>query len=68
VAGGSGANSMLWFWLERGGDRTKHCRKMKQRQQARLVSMGRKRDTVRWCGDVGRRRGGTGKGKGRRRC
>jgi hypothetical protein len=26
--GGSRADSMLQFWLERGGDGTKHCQKM----------------------------------------
>jgi hypothetical protein len=26
---GGGANSILYFQLERGDDRTKHCRKMK---------------------------------------
>jgi hypothetical protein len=41
-------DSMLQFWLKRGYDRTKHCQKMKQRQRqrARLASMGRKRDTA----------------------
>jgi hypothetical protein len=43
MAGGGGADSMLRCRLERGGDRTKHCRKMKQRQQACLCSIGRKR-------------------------
>jgi hypothetical protein len=28
----AGADSMLRFQLERGGDRMKHCRKMKRRQ------------------------------------
>jgi hypothetical protein len=32
VAGGGGADSMLRFWLERGGDGTMHCHKMKQRE------------------------------------
>jgi hypothetical protein len=27
-----GADSMLQFWLDRGGDMMNHCRKMKQRQ------------------------------------
>jgi hypothetical protein len=31
VAGSGGADSMLWFWFERGADGTKHCQKMKQR-------------------------------------
>jgi hypothetical protein len=34
----------------------KHCRKMKRRQRAHLGSMGTKRDTTRWRGDVGWRR------------
>jgi hypothetical protein len=46
------------------GDGMKHCRKMKMRQQARLSSMGRKRDMVRWRGDVGWRRGSTDEEKG----
>jgi hypothetical protein len=57
------ADSMLRFWLERGDDGMKHCWKMKRIQRARL-SMGRKRDTALRCGDVGRRRGGTGGGEG----
>jgi hypothetical protein len=62
----SSAASMVQFWLKRGGDGMKLCRKMKRRQQVHLGSMGRKRDMVRWCGNVGRRRGGTGAGKWRR--
>jgi hypothetical protein len=31
VACGGGADSMCQFRLERGGDRTKRCRKMKRR-------------------------------------
>jgi hypothetical protein len=31
VVGGDGADSMLQFWLKRGGDETKHCRNMKRR-------------------------------------
>jgi hypothetical protein len=68
VAGGSGADSMLWFLLDRGSDETKRCRKMKRRQRAHLGSMRRKRDMARQHGDVGRRRGGTEEGKWRRRC
>jgi hypothetical protein len=68
VACDGGADSMLQFWLKRGGDGTKHCRKMKRRQRAHLGSMGRKRDTVRWHDNIGRRRGGIGEGKGRRQC
>jgi hypothetical protein len=67
VASGSGADSMLQFWLERGGDGIKHCRKMKRRQQARIRLMGRKCDTVRRCDDIGWRRGDTREGKGSRR-
>jgi hypothetical protein len=64
VANSGGADSMLWFQLERGGDEMKCYQKMKQRQRARLSSMGRKHDTARWHGDVGRRRCSTGEGKG----
>jgi hypothetical protein len=39
-----GADLMLRFQLERGGDGTKRCRKMKQRQRARIGSMRMKRD------------------------
>jgi hypothetical protein len=67
VVDGGGVDSMLQYRLERGGDGMKRCRKMKRRQRARLGSMGRKRDMVQRRGDVGRRRGGTGEGKGRRR-
>jgi hypothetical protein len=67
VAGSSGVDSMLRFQLERGGDGTKCCQKMKRMQRARLGSMGRKRDTVQRNDDVGRMRGTTGEGKGRRR-
>jgi hypothetical protein len=45
VDGNGGADSV--FRLERGGDRMKRYRQMKWRQQARLGSMGRKRNTVR---------------------
>jgi hypothetical protein len=44
VTGGDGADSMLQFWLNRGADGTKHCRKMKRRQRAHIGSMGRKRN------------------------
>jgi hypothetical protein len=46
VADNDGANSMLRFWLKREGDGMKHCQKMKQRNQSRLGSMGRKHDTA----------------------
>jgi hypothetical protein len=68
VVGGGGADSMLPFWLKRGGDVMKHYQKMKQRQGARLDSMERKRDTALRCGNVDRRRGDTGEEKGRRQC
>jgi hypothetical protein len=63
VADGSGADSMLQFQLKRGGDGIKHCQKMKRRQRAHLGYMGRKCDTTRQCGDIDRRRCGTGEGK-----
>jgi hypothetical protein len=47
VVGSDGADSMFRFWLERGGDGMKCCRKKKRMQRARLGSMGRKRDTSR---------------------
>jgi hypothetical protein len=53
VDGGGGADSMLQFQLEKGADRMKYCQKMK-------------RDTTLRRGDVGRRRGGTREGIGRR--
>jgi hypothetical protein len=46
VVGGSDADLMLGFWLERRGDGTKQCQKMKQRQRARLGFIGRKHDTA----------------------
>jgi hypothetical protein len=67
VIGGSGVDSMLQFRLEMRSDGMNHCRKMKQIHQAHLGSMGRKHDTIRWCGNIGQRRGGTGEGKGMRR-
>jgi hypothetical protein len=66
VAGSGGADSMLRFQLERGGDVMKRYRKMKQRQGARLGFMGRKCDTAQRSDDVGQRRGGTKEGKRRR--
>jgi hypothetical protein len=62
-----GANSILWFRLEKGGDKMKRCQKMKWRQRACLGSMERKHDTALLCGNVGLRRGDTREGKGRRR-
>jgi hypothetical protein len=71
--GGSGrvvddgsADSMFLFRLEREDDGMKRYRKTKQRQRAHLDSIKMKCDMARRCGDVGRRRGGTEKGKGRR--
>jgi hypothetical protein len=66
VVGGGGVDSMLWFRLKRGGDGMKCCRKMRRRLRAHFGSIGRKRDIVRRCVDVDRRRGGTGEGKGKR--
>jgi hypothetical protein len=68
VACCGGADSMLQFWLETGGVEMKHCRKMKRRQRSHLGSMRRKRDMMWWYDNIGRRRGGTGEGKGRRQC
>jgi hypothetical protein len=67
IAYSDGADSMLQFQFDRGGDGTKHCWKIKPRQWACLDSMGRKRDMARCRDDVNRRRGGTEKGKERRR-
>jgi hypothetical protein len=66
VTDDGGANSILRFQLEMGGDRTKHYRKMKRMHQAHLSSMGRKCDTTQRRSDVGRRRGDIEKEKGRR--
>jgi hypothetical protein len=66
IACGGGANSMLQFRLERGGNRTKHYWKMKWWQQAHLGSMGKKRDPVLRRNDISQRRGGIGEEKGRR--
>jgi hypothetical protein len=59
-------NLILQFRLKRGGDETKHCQKMKQRQRARLGSIGRKCDMVQQRDDIDQRRSGTEEGKGRR--
>jgi hypothetical protein len=45
VADGGGVNLILWFWLREGGG-TQRCWRMKQRQQTRLGSIRRKRDTT----------------------
>jgi hypothetical protein len=66
VAYGGGADSMLQFQLETGGDGTKRCRNINRRQRAHLDSMGRKCDTMQWRDDFGRRRCGTEEGKWRR--
>jgi hypothetical protein len=65
VAYDGGVVSILQFQLKRGGDGTKRCRRMKQRQRTHLDLIGRKRDTVRRRDDIDRRKGGTGEGKGR---
>jgi hypothetical protein len=67
VADDSDADSILRFWLERGGDGTKHYKNMKRRRRARLGSMGRQRVMVRWRGDIDRRRESIQRGKERRR-
>jgi hypothetical protein len=64
---GSGADLMFQFRLERGGDGTKCCQEMNQRQWVCLGSMGRKCNTAWWRDDVRQRRGSTGEGKERRR-
>jgi hypothetical protein len=63
MASGGGSDSMLRFWLEREGDGTKHCRKMKRMQRGHLDSMGR---SVILRGSVGRMRDNTGEEKERR--
>jgi hypothetical protein len=55
MAGGSGADSMLHFYLKMGGNETKLCRKMKQMQRAHFGSMRRKCDT---CGGLATSVGG----------
>jgi hypothetical protein len=57
VDGSDGVDSIFQFQLERGGDVTKSCRKMKQKQRARLASVGRKCDTTQRRDDVGHWRG-----------
>jgi hypothetical protein len=53
VADDNSVDSMFQFWLERGGNGSKHCWKMKRRRRALLTSMGRKR-VMKWrCGNVG---------------
>jgi hypothetical protein len=52
VAGGGGADSMLQFRLEWGGDGTKRCRNMKWSQRAHLDSMRKNCDMMRWRGDI----------------
>jgi hypothetical protein len=66
MTGSDGVNSMLP--LKRGGDGTKHYKKMKQHQRTHLSYIGSKRDTARQRDDVSRRRSNTGEGKGRRWC
>jgi hypothetical protein len=67
VADGGGGDSMLRFQLERGDNMTKHYRKMKRSQRARLGFIGRKYDMTWWRDDVGRMRGDTRERKGRRK-
>jgi hypothetical protein len=55
---------MLWFQFKREYDGIKRCRKMKQRQRARLDYIPRKCDTAQRRGDIGWRRGDTEEGKG----
>jgi hypothetical protein len=64
VTGGNGVYLIFQFWLETGHNRMKYCRKIKRWQRARLDSMGKKCDTAWLRGNVGRRRGGTERGKG----
>jgi hypothetical protein len=52
VADGGDAGSMLQFWLERGGDKTKYCQKMKQIQQTHFGYMRKKCDMAQQCGDI----------------
>jgi hypothetical protein len=66
VVDDGGADVMLRFWLESGGDGMKHLRKMKRRQWAHIAFTRSKRDTVRWRDNVGRRRGSIEEGKCRR--
>jgi hypothetical protein len=66
VAGGGGVDSMILFQLERRDDGMKKCWKMKRRRRVCLGSMGWKRDMVWRRDNIGRRRGGTEKGKERR--
>jgi hypothetical protein len=58
MADGGGANLMLRFRLEMGGNGIKHYRKTKRRPWAHFDSMERKCDTTQHCGDVDQRRGG----------
>jgi hypothetical protein len=66
VVHGSGADLMLQFWFEKGGNKTKCCHKMKRMQRACLGSMGRKCDRAWRRGDIDKRRGNIGEEKGRR--
>jgi hypothetical protein len=52
VTSDGGLDSMLQFCLERGGDGTKCCQKIKRSQRAHLNSMERKCDMVQWHDDV----------------
>jgi hypothetical protein len=66
VGDDGGVNSILWFWLERGGDRRNVIERW-SRPRARFGSMRRKRAMMWWNGDVGQRRGTTREGKETRR-
>jgi hypothetical protein len=59
VADGGGADSMPRFWLEKGGDGTKCCRKMKWRQRSHFDFMRMNHDMARLRDDINRRRCGT---------
>jgi hypothetical protein len=64
AACGGGADSVFYFRLERRGDGTKRCRKIKRRQRSRLASIGRKCDTVWRHDDVDQMRDDIGREKG----
>jgi hypothetical protein len=66
VSVSGGVDSMLQFQLQRRGDDTKCCWKIKWSQRVHFCSMGRERDTAWWRNDVIRRRDGTEEGKWRR--
>jgi hypothetical protein len=64
VAGSGGADSMLRFWLERGGNGMKHCQKMKGGSELILAQW---EGSVTWHDSVATSTGGEtapGRGKG----